>query len=150
MCWIKRHSHKVAVGVLITGLIFIALHCGSQSLGAEAELFMESEGLFLPFGNMEEGRKAFIKLKCYSCHQVYFDRTLPAPTTTTPGPVLGSPKSLHKTGEMMDSIVSPSRHLFPGFEESKNGKLSRMGKFGQIMTVQELIDITEYLMVQEE
>lgn len=150
MLWFKRHSHEITLAVLIGGLLFIALHCGSRPAKAEAEFFMEPEGLALPFGDEGEGRKAFIKLKCYSCHQVYFDGALPPPTASDPGPVLGDPKRLHMKGEIMDSIVSPSRHVFSGYEQKKNGELSRMGKFGQVMTVQELVDITEYLMAQEE
>lgn len=149
MLWIKSHSKKIMMAILMAGLIFIALHCGPGLLSAQSEAYIKSDGFYLPIGDVDEGRKAFTKFKCHTCHSVYFDRSLPQPVVEKLAPVLGDPRRLHMPGEFADAIVSPSRHIVPGFE-LKDQKQSRMGKFSQVMTVQELVDIVAYLMAQEE
>lgn len=131
--------------------IIAALHGNPDSLSAQSDAHVKSDGFYLPVGDADEGRKAFTKFKCVTCHAVYFDRSLPQPVAEKPGPVLGAPERMHMPGEFADAIVSPSRHIMPGFEQKdSDGKLSRMGEFSQMMTVQELVDIVAYLMDQEE
>jgi hypothetical protein len=150
MSWVKRHYHTIAIAVMFGLLLFTALHCGPSLLSQEpAKPQSDPEGFYLPIGNVQEGKKVFEKFKCHTCHVVYFDRFIPQPTAEKPGPVLGDLKRMHTPGEFANAIVSPSRHIMTGFEPSE-GKQSRMGDFGQTMTVQELVDIVAYLMAQEE
>ncbi len=130
--------------MLLLALVFLA--CSANSVfaveAAKPDSMEAAEGFFLPQGDANAGREAFIQLKCVTCHTVNGDSTLPAPISANPGPMLRKWKGDVACGEVMDAIVSPS-HRIKG--ELAEGQDSHMGDFSSVMTVRQLIDITAYL-----
>jgi hypothetical protein len=50
-------------------------------------------------------------------------------------------------GELVAAIIDPSHKLAPGYkkESIQSGGLSRMGDFGEAMTVREMVDLVAFL-----
>ena len=105
-----------------------------------------ADGFFLPKGNAEAGRQAFLHMKCSSCHWVANDMQVPDPVTAKAGPMLGPKQAAYAPGWIANSIVSPSHTIARGSEgKAEGGELSRMADFTQTMTVRELIDLVAYI-----
>ena len=106
------------------------------------------KGLSLPDGNIENGKKAFLALQCNTCHRVN-GVELPPPVATAPtNIVLGGEVTMIRTyGELVTSVINPSHGLAPGFkkEQIKEGKLSPMPDFNDVMTVRQMIDLVAFL-----
>lgn len=106
------------------------------------------KGFQLPEGNVENGKAAFLALKCNTCHRVD-GVELPPPVATAPtNVVLGGEVTMIRTyGELVTSVINPSHGLAPGFskEQIKNGKLSPMPEFNDTMTVRQMIDLVAFL-----
>jgi hypothetical protein len=105
-------------------------------------------GFHLPDGDAEKGRAVFVAMKCHACHRVA-DLDLEAPVVDPPVPVvLGGKVAYSRTdGELVAAIVDPSHRLAPGYPPAavRTGDLSRMGEFGDAMTVRQLIDVVAFL-----
>jgi len=128
--------------------------CGPQGANAPA-------GFRLPPGNFEAGRKAFVDLRCYVCHEVSgvdakFEGT-PA-TRVALGRTVTRVKSY---AELVTSIINPShkvapdypsKEVVPGAEASKAPaeKESPMAIAGlnDVMTVTQLVDLVTFLQPQ--
>jgi hypothetical protein len=101
--------------------------------------------IVLPVGNPDDGRKAFMDLRCYTCHAVAGETKMPKPFSANPGPNLDRPIRDQSPGKLATSIISPSheisRELFkrPGYEHSP------MGDYSEAMTVRQLLDLLAYL-----
>ncbi len=122
----------------------------SIALFAEGqEGYMKSDGLYLPLGNPGKGREAFIALKCFSCHQVHTDLSLPQPVTIKRAPVLARPGMVHNPGDFADAILSPQHKVVVDSGGETEAGRSRMGDFSETMTVRQFVDIVAYLMEQE-
>ncbi len=133
---------------IILSVMLMMVFCSfSLSFAKEDDKEMvPAEGFFMPAGDADAGRQAFIELKCIACHTVQGDPGLPKPWASKPGPVLGTARQFYTSGEIADAIVSPS-HFVSSEDESVKDKmeLSRMGDFSETMTVRQLIDIVDYL-----
>lgn len=131
-----------------------------RSLAAAALLSMaaglggcesQSQGFVLPPGDVEKGKTAFVDLGCAACHvlQGVFKK-LP---TEEGGDevievVLGGPVSRVKTyGDLVTSIINPSHRLSRGTHEDTVNPdgTSKMPFYNDVMTVQELVDLTTLL-----
>jgi hypothetical protein len=106
------------------------------------------EGFTLPVGNAEQGRAAFVKFRCFDCHQV---QGVDLPPSEEPNQVivkLGGEVSREKSyADLVTSIINPSHRLASGYDASlvsQDGK-SRMTVYNDVMTVTELIDIVTFL-----
>jgi len=107
--------------------------------------------MFLPKGDPDSGREAFIKLKCYVCHRVTNEGAMPLPIAEKPGPALSQPGYTRTRSQLAVAIVSPSHDIRRGFEEKEMlSQTSRMGDFSDTMTVRQLVDIVGYLLSQQE
>ena len=104
-------------------------------------------GFRLPDGSVERGEASFAQLGCNSCHSVY--RTdLPAPVALPPVPSLGGPVGrLPTDGMLVTSIINPSRTIVrpQGEQQCTAGSVSRMGTYGDVMTVTQLADLVAFL-----
>jgi hypothetical protein len=105
-------------------------------------------GFTLPPGNAEQGQAAFVKFRCFDCHQV---EGVSLPPGEQPNQVivkLGGEVSRKKTyADLVTGIVNPSHRLAPGYDPalvSQDGK-SRMTVYNDVMTVTQLIDIVTFL-----
>lgn len=112
------------------------------------EGYMKSDGLYLPLGNPEKGREAFKTLKCFTCHRVESDPSLPQPVTQ-PAPVLARSGMVHNPGDFADAILSPQHKVVVDSGGEMESGRSRMGDFSETMTVRQFVDIVAYLMEQE-
>ena len=110
-------------------------------------------GLYLPPGNAENGRIAFIDLGCYECHTIK-GVDLPAAKLETPliNINLGGEVYRVKTyGELVTSIVNPSHVISPQYrrkldETAKKENIETlMPSFNNRMTVTQLIDLVTFL-----
>ena len=109
-----------------------------------------ARGFELPDGDPDRGREAFVELRCHSCHEVAgLEDELPRPVATpSTGVQLGGlAMRAPSDGELVTSIVNPSRHLYPAGEEERiaSGSGSRMANLNESMSVQALIDIVAFL-----
>ncbi|MCR9262266.1 MAG: c-type cytochrome [Pseudomonadaceae bacterium] len=108
----------------------------------------ERKEFVLPPGDKAAGKQEFLELKCNSCHSVT-DQVEHAPLT--PGAIhveLGGTVSRVKTyDDLITSIINPSHRLSRGtnlMTTTPEGQ-SRMPVYNEIMSVQQLIDITSFL-----
>jgi len=109
-----------------------------------------TRGFELPDGDPARGREAFVALRCSSCHEVAgLEDDLPRPVATPDtGVKLGGLAMREPSdGELVTSIVNPSRHLYPAGEPERieSGSGSRMANLNEAMSVQNLIDIVAFL-----
>lgn len=106
------------------------------------------DGFTLPSGDAERGRAAFVKFRCFDCHQVHGAEL---PVGENPDQVivkLGGEVSREKSySDLVTGIVNPSHRLAKGYDASlvsTDGK-SRMTVYNDVMTIAELVDVVTFL-----
>jgi mono/diheme cytochrome c family protein len=94
-----------------------------------------------PPGNAARGRSVFVRLGCFTCHEVHGEG-LPAPSR--PGPDLTGVGRNHP-GYLVESILNPNARIVdgPGYNDDRG--LSTMPDYRDRLTVAELIDLVAYL-----
>ena len=106
-------------------------------------------GFRLPDGNAAEGQAAFVELRCYDCHTMAgVDLPAPGPDLARPVALGGQIYEVRTDGYLITSIIHPSHKLAPGYwkaEVSIGEGESRMPTHGEIMTVDQLIDLVAFL-----
>jgi hypothetical protein len=85
----------------------------------------------------------FVKLECYSCHEVKGEKFL-APTGDI-GPELSVMGPLHDVAYFAEAIINPNAAIEPskGYEAADGA--SKMPSYNELVTVQEVIDLVAYL-----
>lgn len=118
--------------------------CSTLLVGCDSQ----QDGLYLPAGDTGRGLDAFQALACPSCHAVAehtIERTHPHPSIYV---ILGGPSTRVKSyPDLVTAIVNPNHKLSRGADPrtvTPEGS-SRMHKYNELMTVQQLIDIVEFL-----
>lgn len=113
---------------------------------------LSGKGLYLPKGDIEKGRQAFIDMKCYRCHTVAGVELPAVEHETTIALELGGEVVRVKSyGELVTSIVNPThvvsrKYLDSLGELAKEGKIeSPMPVFNDKMTVSQLINLVAFL-----
>jgi mono/diheme cytochrome c family protein len=105
-------------------------------------------GFRLPEGDVDRGRAVFVEMRCHACHEVA-GTALPRPVAEPAVPVkLGGVVWSYRTdGELVTAIVNPSHRITAGRGDGavRSGGLSRMGDFGDTMTVRQLVDVVAFL-----
>jgi sulfur-oxidizing protein SoxX len=105
-------------------------------------------GLRLPDGDLAKGEAAFHELGCDGCHAIVRDNRSRAGEQPDVIVVLGGRVAHIEThGELVTSIINPS-HGFPrrySKEQVTADDESKMPKFNEIMTVDQLINLTAFL-----
>lgn len=98
-----------------------------------------------PPGDTARGRAAFVKLECYSCHEVRGER-FPAPSDRARvGPELSRMATLHEAEYFAEAIVNPNAVIEPGKGYEAADGSSKMPSYNDSMTVQEVADLVAYL-----
>jgi hypothetical protein len=98
-----------------------------------------------PPGDPARGRDVFVKLECYSCHEVKGER-FPAPRSDgTLGPELATMGPLHPPEYFAEAIINPGAVIEPGQGYAAADGSSRMPSYNDSVTVQEVIDLVAYL-----
>lgn len=127
------------VTILATALLLVAVGaCGP----AEEPIGATDDDFILPMGDVEDGRQAFMDLKCWGCHPVRGEEEMPETIAGLEGPELGPYQAAQSRAEIADSIISPS-HVVP--PEYRQGPLSQMGDFTEATSVRQLIDLIAYV-----
>ncbi len=128
---------------LLLGLACLGCLAAACEVGPRSGL-----GLRLPPGDVERGRAAFRELACVRCHSI----------AEEPDPLPGESREIHVVlggrvphirthGELVTSIVNPSHGFAEGHDLDDEGieLRSLMPEFNDLMTVEQLIDLTAYL-----
>ncbi len=98
-----------------------------------------------PNGAPARGREVFVKMECYSCHEVKGER-FPAPSETGKvGPELAAMGPLHEVEYFVEAVVNPSATIEKGKGYEAPDGSSKMPSFNDAMTVQELVDLVAFL-----
>lgn len=106
-------------------------------------------GVHLPPGDAENGREAFIDLRCNACHEIEgFDA--PTPIVAATRVKLGGQTARVKTyGDLVTSIANPSHRLargYPAEAVAVDGvPLMSLIRLNEVMTVQQLVDLAAFL-----
>ena len=105
------------------------------------------KGFTLPKGDSEVGKTAFVELNCHHCHTVA-GTDLPLVDDREMNVRLGGEVSRISTyGELVTSIINPSHRLAkgPAADEVSDQGVSLMKNYNDVLTVQQLIDLTAFL-----
>jgi hypothetical protein len=98
-----------------------------------------------PVGDPARGRAIFVKLECYSCHEVKGE-PFPIPRDGGwPGPELAAMGSLHPPEYFAEAVINPSAVIDPGRAYAAPDGSSRMPSYNDVVTVQEVVDLVAYL-----
>lgn len=99
----------------------------------------------LPAGDSEAGRAVFIKLECYSCHQVQGEKIPASETEPRPGPDLTDMGGHHPAEYFAEAILYPNAVIItePGYT-GEDG-LSIMPSYADLLTLEEWTDLVAYL-----
>ena len=99
----------------------------------------------LPKGNAAKGREVFVKLECYSCHEVKGEK-FPGPSGGDKlGPELASMATHHPAEFFAEAIVNPSAVIDTGLGYEAPDGSSKMPSYNDSITVQELIDLVAFI-----
>ena len=97
-------------------------------------------------GDAENGRRAFVELKCNACHDVVGE-TLP-PASVTPAVTLGGRQLLPPSDDKLRAdIVLPSSHFAVGYPQAqitRDGQ-SRMPDYSKVLSDAQVKDLVAYL-----
>lgn len=96
-----------------------------------------------PKGDPTKGREVFVKLECYSCHEVKGE-TFPAPGGDV-GPELSAMGPLHEAEYFAEAVIYPDAVIEPGRGYEDEAGRSKMPSYNDIVTAQEVIDLVAYL-----
>ncbi len=140
----RKYANKIS-GTAVTSF---------AALTAVATLAQQSKPeelvtLVLPVGNPDAGRKAFMDLRCYTCHSVAGETEMPKPFSANQGPNLNRPIRNQSPGKLATSIISPSHEVSKEISKRSGDKLSPMGDYSEAMTVRQLLDLLAYLSPME-
>ncbi len=99
----------------------------------------------VPDGDPKAGRALFIKLECYSCHQVEGEKFPGSATERQTGPDLTGIGPEHPAEYLAEAILNPHAVIItePGYT-GQDG-LSTMPSYADLLTLQEWIDLVAYL-----
>lgn len=100
----------------------------------------------LPAGDAAEGRKVFVSMECYACHQVsgeQFPRDSKTPRGQ--GPDMTGMGSHHPAEYFAESIMNPNRVIVDGDGYVGADGLSKMPSYADTITVKQLMDLVAYL-----
>ena len=100
----------------------------------------------MPRGDVTEGRKVFVTMECFACHEVKgeaFPATAQRPRGS--GPELTGMGSHHPAEYFAESIVNPNRVIVQGPGFTGADRLSTMPSYADSMTVRQLVDVVAYL-----
>ena len=135
------------VKIVLLGLPLLLLIVGCAAHGTS------ERGFRLPEGNLENGKTAFLELKCHTCHTIH-DLELPKTASESPYDVVlgGEVRRVKTYGQLLTAIIHPSHRLVGGVkkEQLDGGELSPMPEYNHIMTVEQMIDVVAFLESQYE
>jgi sulfur-oxidizing protein SoxX len=110
-----------------------------------------SRGFVLPPGDIDSGKLTFKQLECTQCHSV--GEIAWEGGGDDPEVELGGAVTTLKTyGEPVTAVINPSHRIarpYMGEQVAIDGE-SRMRRYNEVMTVEQLVDIVSYLQTEYE
>ncbi|WOJ93738.1 hypothetical protein R0135_00890 [Congregibacter variabilis] len=114
---------------------------------------VDSRGFVLPDGDIARGKQSYKDLACNQCHSIADVPWLGAETEGDVQIPLGGAVTRLKTyGELVTSVINPSHRIarsYLGAMVAEDGE-SNMQLYNDVMTVQQLVDIVEFLQSEYE
>jgi cbb3-type cytochrome oxidase cytochrome c subunit len=98
-----------------------------------------------PKGDPAKGRDVFVKLECYSCHEVRGESFPAASEGDKVGPELSAMGPLHDPEYFAEAIINPNAVVGSGTEYAASDGSSKMPSYNDVVTVQEVIDLVAFL-----
>lgn len=109
----------------------------------------EARGFALPLGSVEAGKAAFTRLECNQCHSIADELEKTAEGHADIHFKLGGETTRVRTyGDLVTSIINPNHKISGYFKVEANVDTegnTNMPSYNDVMTVQELVDLTTYL-----
>ena len=127
--------------VLTTSLLITAVACSNQ--GDQAV-----RGFILPKGDAEIGKATFVAIGCPKCHTVAGANIEQPPGEQFHIELGGQETRVKHYGDLLTSVVNPDHKVAKAFQvstEAGKSDSSPMPKFTSRMTVDQLVDIVEFL-----
>ena len=139
---------------ILSGSVLLA-SCSKEQKQPEAGGGMAGHGMqanwqfTLPQGDSVDGRKVFVQLECYKCHEVKGE-TFPAVAVGEKGvgPELSQMAGMHPVEFFAESVMNPNAVIDP--DAKKKGYLgddgkSKMPDYSDSLTVKQIVDVAAYL-----
>jgi cytochrome c1 len=141
----------VATGLLLAGASAVAQspphdhgHPAAKASGGEGHGAPDGWKFSLPKGNAAKGRDVFVKLGCFTCHEVRGQRFPGATGAGDVGPELSEMAAHHDEEFFAEAILNPNVIIDEPRWRAVDGT-SKMPSFNDVMTVQELVDLVAFL-----
>lgn len=100
----------------------------------------------LPPGDPAEGRKVYVAMKCFTCHEIKGERfPQEAKNPGDVGPELTGIGRPHPAEYLAETILNPNRVIIEGPGYTGPDGLSKMPDYTESMTLAKLIDLVAYL-----
>lgn len=96
-------------------------------------------------GDPVKGRAVFMKLECFSCHEVKGETFPPPSPGGTIGPELSAMAAHHPPEFFAESIINPGAVIEKGRGYEGPDGTSKMPSFNEDITVTDLLDLVAYL-----
>lgn len=150
----KSYVTSVAVSLFVTGGLILASCSKDRSVkggshGSGEHVMTPDWKFTLPQGDPVEGRKVYVELECYKCHEINGE-SFPdlADTEGRSGPELSQMAASHPVEFFAESIVNPNAVIDSEDKEkgyvTKEGR-SKMPDYGDVLTVRQLVDLATYV-----
>lgn len=144
---IGRKAGLLAPGVFLLALLTIAAWA-QQPMEHGGHGTPEGWKFSWPAGNAAAGREVFVKLECFSCHEVRGEQ-FPKPDhgedPGEAGPELSSMAPLHPAEYFAEAILNPNAVVEEGKGYRAPDGKSKMPSYNDLVSLQELIDLVAYL-----
>ncbi len=118
----------------------------------------ENTEFALPKGNVEAGKQAFIEFRCNDCHSIAdiehtgVEVAVQSMGKATTGRVLvklgGITPRYRSHAELVAAVVNPSHKISTAYPRHQAITQSPMRTYNQVMSVENLIDIVEFLQAE--
>ena len=99
----------------------------------------------MPAGDAQVGRDVYIKMQCFSCHEVHGEQFPSDQKNTKPGPNLTGMGGHHPPEYLAESILEPNAVIITGPGYTGPDGLSIMPSYRDTLTLQEWTDLVAYL-----
>ncbi|MFQ5804757.1 MAG: copper-binding protein [Candidatus Methylomirabilales bacterium] len=99
----------------------------------------------LPAGDPQAGREIYIKLECYSCHQVQGEQFPTSDMERRPGPDLTGMGGHHPADYFAEAVLDPNAVIVTGPGHTGEDGLSIMPSYTDLLTLEQWIDLVAYL-----
>lgn len=106
------------------------------------------KGFILPPGDAALGKQAFVEIGCPKCHTVVSAEIEQPPSEQFHIELGVDKRRVRHYGDLLTSVINPDHKVSPAYrvrDEAKEGFSSPMPKFASTMTVEQMINIVEFL-----